>query len=292
MKLCVVAWVLAACGESGLDQARNVALIASDRTANGVYVGEGLFVTNWHVCLRYELDDTLGPDDYVLAYNDPGDGAPYDEGASIDGYYCLTADQHWVYAAEAPAGEVCLTISSLPRQRLRFSDDPRREDGLEASAIVFAQKGLDLCIVELSADIRTRLASRPALAIRIAPVRLGQSVVLAGFASGAPELSAEECKVIRETAAVRDPDQIQPSDLEVPSFEIDCAELGPGSSGSAVLDASSGALLGLLWTGTTDPQGYRSGYVTAASAWLAAQDGRPAAQYSRLAKLLEDFGEN
>jgi hypothetical protein len=99
--LATICILLAACaGDPNPPGAANVALLLSDRTANGVYAGGGLFLANWHVCTRYERDDTLGPSDYVVAYNDPGDGsAPLDEGASLAGYYCLRADQHIVYAA-------------------------------------------------------------------------------------------------------------------------------------------------------------------------------------------------
>lgn len=121
-------------------------------------------------------------------------------------------------------------------------------------------------------------------------VQLGQEVVVAGFPLGRGRTLAESCHVIATPTLVRDPDLVNPSDSQVPSFAIDCKSTQHGSSGSPVFDASSGALLGLLWTGPCEELGKCKppAFISAASAWLQ-QGERAPAEYSQLRAVLDRF---
>jgi hypothetical protein len=75
---------LSACGASDeaaphLPEAENAAQLRTTvSSASGVYLGEGILLTNWHVCSRLRG---------AIAYNDPGPGlTPYREGIPLDTY--------------------------------------------------------------------------------------------------------------------------------------------------------------------------------------------------------------
>jgi hypothetical protein len=252
------------------------------RTASGIDLGEGVVLTNWHVCTG---------DRRVLTYNVPLlDGTPYREGDPFDG--CVRDDP-----ARVAAPDVTCPRHGALEIAVHLDDDPARPPPPQTSSIwyetVFAQKALDLCILHRDDEHQRRPLPPPStrVAIDTAPVHLGQDVVVAGHPRNCENRVVERCKVVRETALVRDPDLVLPSDVEVVSFAIDCKTVQHGSSGSPVLDATTGALLGLVWTGECVDLGECNGvsYVSAASAWRSAQGQRPVEQYSRLDELLTRF---
>lgn len=227
--------------------------------ASGVHLGGRYVLTNWHVCTDANN---------LVLHNDPGSGAsPYREGA----------------ACKARASGSCNPPASVSlgdgTQRIRASGQA-----------VFMSRAIDTCIVELAKP----LTAAPSLAIDVAPVEVGQAVVVASYPAGAARIVIERCKVTKGVAPLRDPDRVNPSDLVVKSFEIDCATPTHGSSGAPVFDAASGNLLGLVWTGVcaAADRGDCRGpiYVTAASAWRGEHTARPAPQLTRLDALLESYG--
>ena len=228
---------------------------------SGVWVGERSMLTNWHVCT-----DTPA----LRLHNDPGGGAtPLREGAA-----CRTRRDG----------------SCNPPASVRFdAASPAAASG----QAVFMSRAIDVCIVELRAASDVPTNAEP-LVIEAEPVRVGQAVVVSGYPAGSVRRVTERCKVIGGVSLVRDPDRVNPSDLSVPSFAIDCKTVKHGSSGGPVFDAETGALLGLIWTGVCNVQG-RGGvcegpfYVTAASEWRKAHAARPAAAYTRLDALLDAF---
>ena len=240
-----------------------VSLLGTARVGagSGVWVGERSMLTNWHVC-------TDAP--ALRLHNDPGGGAPpFREGA----------------ACRARRDESC-----NPPTSIRFDGAGQRAATGQA---VFMSRAIDVCIVELRAEASVPVAAEPVV-IETTPVRVGQAVVVSGYPAGSARRVTEQCKVTAGIALVRDPDRVNPSDLSVPSFAVDCKTVKHGSSGGPVFDAETGALLGLVWTGVCNVQG-RSGvcegpfYVTAASEWRKAHAARPVAEYTRLDALLETF---
>ena len=245
------------------DAGSAVSLLGTARVGggSGVWVGERSMLTNWHVCT-----DSLA----LQLHNDSGQGSvPFREGA----------------ACRARRDGSC-----NPPVSIRF-------EGVNPPAVsgqaVFMSRAVDVCIVELRPAASVPAAAEPVV-IDTRPVRVGQAVVVSGYPAGSVGRVTEPCKVIAGVSTVRDPDRVNPSDLVVPSFAVDCKTVKHGSSGGPVFDAESGALLGLVWTGVCNVPA-RSGacegpiYVTAASEWGKSHARRPFTQRSRLDTLLEDY---
>jgi hypothetical protein len=254
--------------------------------ASGVYIGDGKVLTNWHVCAS---------DDRTLLFNDPGGGLePYREGVPLDGFYC---DNGRRIELTRPSNELgCWPITGHGHTRFEgeqtLSNDDLAEGLFHGGHVLFAQKTLELCIIQLADAAQSRVPTTfPPLRIALSEVHVGQEVVVASYPLGQPERVEEACRVTATTALLRDPDMVHPSDTEVMSFMIDCETVQHGSSGAPVFDRRTHALLGLVWTGPCEKLGECKPptYVAAASAW-AQQSDRPLAQYSRLHELLETFG--
>lgn len=290
LRSAALAALLVGCGSGDLPQADNAAILGGSHVASGAYAGGGLLLTNWHVCMLPLFDDSLGDDDYVRLYNDPGDGSPaYREGADLGDYYCLDpdgggTDLDYLRSSENLGG--CSSLFTLPGRTIVFT---RVDLGAYPDRLVFASWSIDLCIFSVSDELRADLDERlQPLTLDPAPVAVGQRVVVAGHQRDAVnDVGVDSCEVIAPTRMVVDPDPIVPSPLEVPSFAIDCIQVEHGSSGSPVYDADSGALLGLVWTGTDLGTESAVVQVTAISHWLERFADRPQEQFSRLADLLE-----
>lgn len=260
-----------------------VILSAFTFSGTGVYLGEGWLLTNWHMCTR-ESD--------VLLYNASTPNQPaYREGAPLDGERC----EDGTTTVRPAASDSCYPVLNSGVVRFPQQSEPPGWSDIEPAyggKVMFAQKSLELCVIKLDENVqRTVPASVAPLTIDLTPVHVGQEVVVAGFPLGRTRPAREHCKVTAAPTLLRDPDLAQPSDTEVVSFAIDCESTQHGSSGSPVLDATTGALLGLLWTGECQEVGRcrPPAYVSAASAWPS-QGDRPPAQYSHLQELLDTFG--
>lgn len=227
---------------------------------SGVYVAPATVLTNWHVCFR---------SDDLTFYNDPEDGSvPYVERTRPP-------------ASCSPVGR----RSCSPQLALRFGVAPIEQRAV--GKVVFAAKQLDLCILRVQGDDPIGLGP---LGLGATQVQVGQEVVAASYPHNAVEPVFERCRVTAGTTTVADPDRAQPTDLRVPSFAVDCATPQHGSSGGAVYDAESGALLGLIWTlackeGEVTCRG--PVYVSAVHAWRALLTQRPSVQTSRLRLLFD-----
>jgi hypothetical protein len=271
--------LLAGCSSGvSIDQIDNAGIVVSPHTGSAVYVGGGILVTNWHVCLVPLFDGSLGDDDFVRFYVD--DGAPDAEGAEPDDFYCPAPAGGGGWVRSQVGGDGCMPLSNATGQSYRFT-----RVGAEASParIVFADWSLDLCLVEIAP-----VPGLPAIEIEEQPVAIEQEVVVAGHQTDAGnDVGVEICRVTETVVDVLDPDPIQPSPLMVPSFKVDCREVEHGSSGSPVFDAATGKLLGLVWTGTNLGTEEAEVYVTAASEWLGKLEARPDEQYAPLRRLFQ-----
>lgn len=254
----LVCFALSVQGVQGtLEQAE--ARIVRPFGGSGVYIAPATVLTNWHVCFR---------NGDLTFYNDPEDGSvPYAERTRPPG-------------ACSPVGR----RSCDPQLTLRFGVEPTEQRAV--GKVVFAAKQLDICILRVQGDDPIGLGP---LAIAATQVHGGQEVVAASYPHNAVEPVFERCRVSAGTTMVADPDRAQPTDLTVPSFAIDCATPQHGSSGGAVYDAQSGALLGLIWTlACEEGEATCRGpvYVTAAHAWRSLLTDRPSVQTTRLSLLL------
>lgn len=259
------------------DSAAKVTL--ENGSASAVYLGEGVLLTNWHVCWA-----GTPIVDRATAYNAATGYEPfYREFARVPVGAPISAD---VLAAPFPiiaSGFVTFPVNP---------PWPRSIDGDFGGKVLFAQEALDLCVVELVPKTVSLPPDRAPLTIDTREVQLGQEVIAAGYPLGVNNAVVERCRVTATTADVRDPDLVNPTDRTVRSFAIDCKTTQHGSSGSPVFDAETGGLLGLLWTGVCTKgigKCEPPAYVSAASDWLR-QRARPPSQYSHLTDLLDRFG--
>jgi hypothetical protein len=299
----LVVVALGCSGDPGsIPQAGNVARVAQVvGSATAFYMGRGLAVTNWHVCVDYVWIEVLGSrwaeSDWPRVFNAPADGSPpYSEGTSFTDHVCYRADGAGgltVSTSHQPSRE-CPPVSSADLDAFDFSAADVSIRRFDPKRVVYANIDLDLCIIEMAPDPAQRLESAlPRLTIDPTPPKRGQTVVVAGHPAGVSQLVVQECQVTSDgTTPVKDPDTINPSNLVVPSFSFDCSSVAPGSSGSPVFDASTGHVLGVLWTGDSLPgaRTYEHGYASSASEWVRYLEG-PARRehHSRLAALLDEF---
>ena len=230
------------------------------RLASSVYVGDGVVLSNWHVC-------TSNTDTTFFHASEIDGGMPYVEGSPL----CVFEDDPPVVVPGC--------------ERVAVGTD----HGSLSGRIVFAAKNIDLCIVQLD---QSDLMLPPTLQLDTQPVHLGQSVIVSGYPGGVAKRVTEHCKVVQEPRLVRDPDQDAPTDSAVWSFGLDCKTVEHGSSGSPVF-SEQGKLIGLVWTrecANSHCDGIA--YATAASQWRTQLAGRPLIQYSRLDDLLRRYGNH
>lgn len=223
------------------------------------YLGGDLALTNAHVVLH--------PNCYFETPTRPscGDHVSAEGGEPLEGgFLCGPVDDR--YVSEVP-GESCTPVYEAAGAQITLT---RFNETADVLGLVYANKDLDLAILRIAASERLleiRRALGPATLETREP-RRGDRVLIAGHPVASEELVAEECEVVSERVEPRrDPDTAQPSDFEVPSFEIACSTPRHGSSGSPVFAAETGALLGLLWTGTDGSQ-----LITSVAAWRAYLD--------------------
>jgi hypothetical protein len=282
----------------------------------GVYVGDGLVLTNWHVAVSSALFDLFAQTDHGLDLprseylEEFAEGTPTAEpvaGAiSADDFYCLTSSTATRAAtlgrydgdeAPPPGRDLCVPVVPVDASYALFPPLAARPPDARplSPRLAWASIELDLAIARVSPDeVRSTAGALPRLAIDPRPeLALRDPVWVIGFPQGPiarlPYLPRVELCWVEVPAVepLRDPDRVQPSDLVVKSFGIDCGTVAPGSSGSMVVDAGSGALLGLVWT--RGPDGLT--WVTPASAWLERLEDAPDATENRpLAELLRGPG--
>lgn len=263
-------------------------------SGSGVYVGDGLVLSNWHVVVASAIYDNmahaLGTDipsaDYLTTYTEGQPSSMPVAGAiSPDDVYCLTASTASVAARyqrldrdtyERPPGDtLCTPVLSIELQRAWptwfAAGFPSPDASLPLPRLAWTDMALDLSISRIPTGSITAYAGElPHIPVGFdAPLAADQLVWVIGYPASIlsrieRHAVIELCRIVDpEVRSVRDPDRQNPSELEVPSFTIDCASIEPGSSGSPVIDVETGVLLGLVWT--EDFFGY--GYVSAASAW-------------------------
>ena len=177
---------------------------------------------------------------------------------------------------ERPPGDtLCTPVLSIELQRAWptwfAAGFPSPDASLPLPRLAWTDMALDLSISRIPTGSITAYAGElPHIPVGFdAPLAADQLVWVIGYPASIlsrieRHAVIELCRIVDpEVRSVRDPDRQNPSELEVPSFTIDCASIEPGSSGSPVIDVETGVLLGLVWT--EDFFGY--GYVSAASAW-------------------------
>ena len=196
------------------DSAAKVTL--TNGSASAVYLGEGMLLTNWHVCWA----GTEIPDRATLynagagaqpAYQEFATGAARaDSVAAVDGVSFPIIENGFVTFPASPPW-------------------PRSIEGDFAGKVVFAQKSLDLCVVELIPKSTSLPPTPEPLIIETREVQVGQEVIAAGYPLGVSNAVVERCHVSAPAADVRDPDLVNPTNRTVRSFAIDCKTTQYGS---------------------------------------------------------------
>lgn len=116
---------------------------------------------------------------------------------------------------------------------------------------------MSLMAIELTADQEAKLAPYARPFDFANTIHSGEELITVGFGRGDNPLGQlvanmdSDCKVFSEEGDFRfmvDPDALNPGKYKVWSFAHGC-DVSHGDSGSAIVDRSTGNVIGLLWTG-------------------------------------------
>lgn len=239
----------------------------------GVYLGDGLVLTNWHPWTLDGRDYTsptpaLAPNKRIPRYDadsvdDPGE-------TLFDAALC---GETWVYAAAKAvsglgSGETgCMPFVRLDGAGFLFplAGDSRDAQPVAAERLIYASRQYDIALIAVdAADVEAR-GVRPAR-LSMAPTRAEQVVIAAHTgADGSPTL--QTVTLARGTA-----ETLPPFDgprgtgpWRVASLVIDSGDLL--AEGGPVFDAATGDLLGLAWrAGRFEDQPQT--WITPAALWI------------------------
>jgi len=243
-----------------------VALPGADPNAAaplGVYVGEGLVLTNWHPWTldgRSYTDETgaLPPSRQIPHYDADGQADPEE-------YMAGQADCMGVWRPLAEAGPACTPFVRSPGASVSVPlAEQGRDRALAVQRLIFASRAHDLAVWEIDPADAAALGVQPAR-LRAAPVGVGENVlaVLPSPDSGGVSLLPVAVEngapaLLPASEAIR-----LDGPWRVPSLALSAAL----PEGAPILDAASAGLLGLAWRvggSKTAPQTW----VTPTSEWI------------------------
>lgn len=268
--LCAAVWMFSACGEpveetSQPEEAAYAAQVeARGLVGSGVYLGDGILVTNWHLAIssaKLGAFNGLDPALFVRHFNA---GDP-DSEAALGQYYCSTDGGFELRDADPEA--LCEPVDLA--QTHGYTLDVPAGASFRPARLLYANMELDLAIVEV--DVAD--ASGVDLGA-LEPLKLASEVPPSGARvnvltyPGGGRLTSEACTVLSDTVEpLADPATEFPSILVVPSFTAECFTVAGGSSGGGAFDAD-GRLIGLVWTG----DGRGAALFSAVAGWRAYLD--------------------
>jgi hypothetical protein len=254
-----------ACAACSNDRARSTeeeATLRAIQFANGsgVYLGDGLALTNHHVVSNsWRAAMTLGrplrlEENFQSLTDHPGQHSTL-----RSRHYCFSNDGVAMQVAlvAAPRNPLCFPVDNSGSLQARVDNQPA-----SPVELLFTMERIDLAVLRL---LQPPLADLPFLHPGLAEV--GTRVIIAGYPRG--DWALTSCEVTAETAPVRDPDPRLPDPVRwtLPSVTVTCPPgvVTYGASGSAVYNADSGDLIGLVWSGSNDDVLV---YVTPIETWL------------------------
>ena len=233
-------------------------------THYGVYLGDGLLLTTWHAWTldgdRYTApESSLSPSRQVTTYDNDGRRDPGEDLLRL-----ANCAGRWLPLAQADS--TCTPFARLDGAEVVF---PLAAEGATGSPVpvkrlVYASREHDIALLAVDA---AALAERG-----IAPARLSAGPVRAQQPVLVPTRRAGERPVIAEYALASGTPALSPpaetASLGVP-WRVPSLLLAASSilDGAPVLDAQSGAVIGLAWRPADSPDAPGT-WVTPAAVWL------------------------
>lgn len=250
---------------------------------SGVYLGEGIALTNWHIATNAAVLILQGIDfkttDQLLRYQFGNS-----QNSQINNWVCLVepnqnhnsnSDQQ-LYKISQTNTDNCIPYNLTQWQAFR----PSRENAssqipdIPIEELLFLDRNLELAVIKLDSQKFDKIkVSPPCLATE--PIKQGEKLTIQSHAYGRyPAITISAIVKDEKPKLLLDPDPRVPVNNRYAAMTVIATLppgknnlVGPGSSGGPVFN-QDGKLVGLVWTGVDLPNGTKEVWITPTSVWL------------------------
>ncbi len=250
---------------------------------SGVYLGEGIALTNWHIATNAAVLILQGIDfkteDQLLRYQF-GDR----KNSQINNWVCLAEPnqnpnakpEEQIYKISATNTGKCIPYNLTQWQAFRPSPinaSPQIPE-LPLEELLFLDRDLEVAVVKLDPQKFDAIEVSPPCLER-EPIKPGEKLTIQSHAYGRYPAVTVSATVKDEKPELRlDPDPRVPANNRYAAMTVIATLppgkgnlVGPGSSGGPVFN-QDGKLVGLVWTGVDLPNGTKEVWITPTSVWL------------------------
>lgn len=267
-------------------EAVGIVLLSPDRKSNydpigsGIYLGQGIILTNWHIANNAALLILEGVDfkneDQILNYQ-VGNGD-----SRIDNWICdlestnSSQNEQTEYTISTENTEDCIPYNLTKWQAFRPSNQNRSASmpSVPIEELLFLNRDLEVAVAKLNPQKLEQLKISPPC-IETKPIKIGENLIVKSHAYGHyPAIKAIATVKTDRPMLLTDPDPRVPVKNRYAAISIiatlpqnQADAVGPGSSGGPVFN-QQGNLVGLVWTGQDLPDGTKEVWITPASVWL------------------------
>jgi|GEM_PF-2259731 len=251
-------------------------------SGSGVYLGQGIVLTNWHIAtyaavlLWEEFDLPLSEQLLTYEIGDKSNLLAHSWICRVGFNFDSTKTDEKIYEVSPTRNNGCVPYDltqwltfqpSTPNSSLSINAAPLEQ-------LLFVDRDLELAIVKLDPqDLEETQITPPCLSK--VPVKRGESVTIQSHVAGIyPAVTVTAIVEDEEPKLRLDPDPRIPIEnryaamsivATIPAEQAD--RVGPGSSGGPVFN-EQGNLVGLVWTGQGLEDGRKEVWFTPTLSWL------------------------